>query len=287
MTHDAPVIESCDIGGVDIQYLSYGGDGPALLLLHATGFLPWLWHPVSRRLCGSYRVIAPYFCDHRHAEPEEGGLSWEVLAHDLAALCRALNIDSPFMAGHSMGATVMTLAAAITDLKPRGMVLIEPIYLPRQIYAMSMTVDQHPLASRSIKRRNQWAHHEEARQYLRSKPLFARWDDEALDLYLRHGMVSGDGGGLTLACHPRREASLFMGGGHRDPWPLLPDVDCPVLLVEGQDSENRHFIDLKDAAFRFPRGAYRLVEEAGHLIPMEKPGEVAALINEFFSASCS
>jgi hypothetical protein len=29
-----------------------------------------------------------------------------------------------------------------------------------------------------------------------------------------------------------------MGGQHCDPWPLLETVDCPVLVVEGGESEN-------------------------------------------------
>ncbi len=277
-----PKVCTQNIGDHDIEYLDYGGSGPVLIMLHATGFLPWLWHPVARRLCGDYRVIAPWFCDHREGEPEEGGVSWAVLAEDLCELCRRLELERPFLVGHSMGATVMTIAGAIHGQKARGMVFFEPIYLPEQVYEIDMTVDQHPLASKSIRRRNHWENHDAARDYLRSKKLFAAWDDEVLDLYLEYGMISGDTGGLTLACHPRREASLFMGGGHRNPWPLLEKLVSPVLVVEGETSENRAFIDLKKAASLIPGGEYHLVEGAGHLIPMEKPAESAELISSFF-----
>jgi lipase len=50
-----------DIGDIDISYLLYEGDGPPLIFLHATGFLPWLWHPLARDLSVVYRIIAPYF----------------------------------------------------------------------------------------------------------------------------------------------------------------------------------------------------------------------------------
>ncbi|NLW66226.1 MAG: alpha/beta hydrolase, partial [Bacteriovoracaceae bacterium] len=56
-----PEILTQDIGDVDLSYLLYEGDGPTLILMHATGFLPWLWHPIARELAPSYRVIAPYF----------------------------------------------------------------------------------------------------------------------------------------------------------------------------------------------------------------------------------
>lgn len=275
-----PEIKKQSIGDVAIEYLEYPSDGPTIVMLHATGFLPWLWHPIARALQKDFRVIAPYFCDHRHAEPEEG-LEWMLIADDLYAFCRELGIEKPMLVGHSMGATVMTLAEAMHGPMARKMVLIEPIFLPKDLYRINITVEQHPLAAKSIKRKNFWHNREEAKEYLRSKALFKKWTEEMLDLYIEYGMVEGDAGGLTLACHPRREAALFMGSVKYDPWPLLSKVSCPVLVLEGEESENRMFIDLKKAASMFPRGSYSMISGAGHLIPMEKPEEILQIIKSF------
>ena len=70
-----PEVLSLNIGDVDIQYLHYPSDGPPLVMLHATGLLPWMWHPIAGRLASRYRVIAPYFCDHRAVEPEGAALT--------------------------------------------------------------------------------------------------------------------------------------------------------------------------------------------------------------------
>lgn len=276
-----PEVLSQDIGDAAVQYLHYPGDGPVIIMLHATGFLPWLWHPIARELAGEFRVLAPYFCDHRVAEPEEG-IEWMLLADDLCRFCRGLGVNKPFLVGHSMGATIMTLAEAIHGPVARSMVLIEPIFLPDEVYTMGLTIDQHPLASKSIKRKNHWSGPEEAKEYLRARALFKNWDDEMLDLYVRYGMVPGETGGLNLACHPRREAALFMGSQKRDPWPLLHKVECPVMVMEGEVSDNRQFIDLKKAASLFPVGSYRMINAAGHLVPMEKPAEVTAILHGFF-----
>ncbi len=104
-----------------------------------------------------------------------------------------------------------------------------------------------------------------------------------LDLYLEHGMTRAGNGALTLACQPRREAALFMGGRAQDPWKLLPQISCPVLLVEGEKSENRVVVDLERAASMIPGASLEVITGAGHLVPMEKPGEVLALIREFFA----
>ena len=277
-----PQILTQDIGDVDLSYLSYDGDGPTLILMHATGFLPWLWHPIARELAPSFRIIAPYFCDHRETDPEQGGLSWMTIAEDLAIFCERLDIQDAALVGHSMGATVLMLSHASFGLSARGIIMIEPIFLPEDFYTIKITVDEHPLASKSIRRRNSWQDKAEAIQYLKGRSLFRRWDEEMLELYIRYGMREGDSGGLTLACSPKREASLFMGGMHFDPWPLIPKVKCPALIIEGQESDNRTYIDLKTATSLLPNGTYKLVEGAGHLIPMEKPGEITGIIREFF-----
>lgn len=277
-----PLVKTQHIGDAELTYLLYDGPGPTLILLHATGFLPWLWHPIARVLMPACRVIAPYFCDHRESDPEKGGLDWMILARDFASFCKSLNIDTPYLVGHSMGATVLTIAAAQYKLAPAGMVLIEPIFLPQDFYRARIRVQDHPLAAKSIKRRNHWKDEPEALSYLQSRPLFKKWDAEMLSLYVRYGMKHNEESALELACSPKKEAALFMGGIRYDPWPLLPQVSCPILVLEGEHSENRAFIDLQKAVSLFPNASYRLVHDVGHLIPMEKPGEITGIIREFF-----
>jgi lipase len=222
-----PQVLTQDLGDTDLTYLLYENDGPTLILMHATGFQPWLWHPIARELSKKWRIVAPYFCDHRESDPEKGGLSWMQVAEDLAIFCSRLKIDKPGLVGHSMGATVLALAHAAFGLEATGLVLMEPIFLPQDFYKVSITLDMHPLAAKSIKRRDHWHDKDEALAYLKSRPLFMKWDDEMLSLYLDHGFRPGESGGVILACSPRREASLFMGGVHYDPGPSSRRSSAP------------------------------------------------------------
>jgi lipase len=279
-----PKLLTQDIGDADLSYLLYEGDGPVIVLMHATGFSPWMWHPIARELAPGWRVIAPYFCDHRETDPEKGGLSWLTVSEDLARFCALLELDRPALVGHSMGATIITLAHAKFGLKARGLILIEPIFFPQDFYKVQLKLEQHPIASKSIRRRDHWSNREEARAYLLSKALFKDWDPEMLELYIDHGMKEAEGGGLQLTCSPRREASLFMGSMGYDPWPLLPRVVCPTLILEGEKSQNRGFIDLKMVTSTIPQSTYRMVSHAGHLIPMENPKLTLEIIEEFFGS---
>ncbi|MGD0022805.1 MAG: alpha/beta hydrolase, partial [Smithellaceae bacterium] len=254
-----------------------------ILFAHATGFLPWLWHPVIKQLVPQNQIWVPYICNYRECDPEKGGLSWDIIAKDLSTFCRSLNIKNPLVVGHSMGSTVLTIAAADYGIEPRGMILIEPIFLPEEFYSLKPTVKDHPLASKSIKRTNHWKNEEEAWTYLKSKSLFSDWDEEVLALYLKYGMEKQKAGDLKLTCTPESEAAMFMGGWSKNPWPLLDKLTCPVLIVEGEKSENKNFIDLKKAVSLLRRGKYKSVEGAGHLIPMQKPNEVAQIIKEFLA----
>ncbi len=275
-----PAVKRQTIGDVQIQYLEYESQGPPVVLLHATGFLPWLWHPVARLLADKHRVLAPYFCDHRPMNPEQGGLDWLQLAADLQRFCAALHLEQVSFVGHSMGATVIALAHAMRGLPAEKIVLIEPIFLPSEAYLQPVSVDRHPMAAKALKRRNHWRDRQEAQDDFEAKPFFQSWHEEVLDLYLRFG-IEKNGDGFRLTCSPASEAALFMGGMHHDPWPELSRMTSPTLVMEGEKSDNRAWIDLRRAAGLMPQGRYVMIEGAGHLIPMEKPAETGRVIASF------
>ena len=131
-----------DVGGAELPYLFYAGGPRQMLFVHATGFLPWLWHPIIEHFVPEYSVWAPYICNYRSCDPHEGGLRWNVVAEDLAAFCRAQKIENHLMVGHSMGATVSAMAVGMYGLTPRAMILIEPIFLPEQFYEMTPSVER-------------------------------------------------------------------------------------------------------------------------------------------------
>ncbi|RJQ86148.1 MAG: alpha/beta hydrolase [Desulfobacteraceae bacterium] len=280
-----PKLSRVDIPDAQIHYLAYGDCGPTVVLLHATGFLPWLWHPIAEALAKDHRVIAPCFYNHRPSDLYAGGLPWLRLADDLKQMCIRLGIENPYLVGHSMGATVATLAHAVHGASSACLILIEPIFLPPEAYRTPMRPDQHPLAGKAIKRRNHWPDRAAVRKDFKAKPFFRSWEAEVLGLYIEYGIRAAGASGVELSCSPWQEASLFMGGMHHDPWPELPKVSCPALVVEGGKSENRLWIDLKRAAELIPHGRYAKVEDAGHLVPMEKPAQTARLIRSFIEES--
>lgn len=284
MQMEIPELSGENIGEVELPYLFYEGGPSQIVFVHATGFLPWLWHPVAREFVPRSGVWAPFFCDYRPGDPYRGGLSWDTMARDLAVFCRSVNIESPLMVGHSMGATLSVIAAAKYGLEACGMVLVEPIFLPEAFYSQEPDIKKHPLAFRALNRTDHWENEGEAWAYLKSKALFADWDEEVLRLYLKYGMRENEKGGLRLTCPPLAESALFMGGWGINPWPLLRRVECPVMVAEGEMTENKGLVDIGRVMSFLPRGEHRMVAGAGHLIPMQKPREVVGMIRDVLPA---
>lgn len=272
-----------DLAGARFPYLLFPGDNsyPPAVFLHGTGFIPWLWQPVIAKISPRGSIFAPFICNYRKCDPEKGGLAWMVVAEDFTRFCRAQKINEPLIVGHSMGATVAVMACANFGLQPRGLVLIEPIFLPEWFYNGSTAVEEHPLAAKAVKRKNSWKNKEEAVSYLQSRALFKGWNDAVLNLYIEYGMREQKEGHLALTFPPQDEAAIFMGGRKTNPWPMLPKVNCPALVVEAGNSENKKFVDIKRMVAGLKKGSYKLIAGAGHLAPMQKPDEIAGLIREF------
>ena len=259
------------------------GEAPQILFAHATGFLPWLWHPIIEDIVPPNQTWVPYICNYRECDPEKGGLAGILLPRIYPAFAVRKTLKIIWLSGIRWGLQCSPLPPLLFGMKPRAMILIEPIFLPEEFYSLKVSVKDHPLASKSIKRTNHWKNEEEAWAYLKSKSLFSDWDEEVLALYLKYGMEKQKAGDLKLACTPESEAAMFMGGWSRNPWPLLDKLTCPVLVVEGEKSDNKEFIDLKKAVSLLHHGKYKSVAGAGHLIPMQKPKEVAQIIKEFLA----
>ena len=174
------------------------------------------------------------------------------------------------------------IAHVLYGVKARAMILIEPIFLREELYSVHLSAEDHPLAAKAMKRKNHWKNPSEAMSYLRSKSLFKNWTEEMLELYIKHGMKEKKGGGLELVCSPKSEAALFIGGVQHNIWPLIPEVSCPVLIIEGENTDSKIYVDLKRTIAALPRASHTVVADAGHLIPMEQPSKTAAIIRKFF-----
>ena len=98
------------------------GEGPPVVLLHGLLASSDNWFTVARLLSDSYRIIAPDLRNHGMS-PHSDDFDYTLLAADVRELIGDLNLDKPFIVGHSLGGkAAMELCLAFPDI-PRAIVL--------------------------------------------------------------------------------------------------------------------------------------------------------------------
>ena len=270
--------------GASIHYLDWGGDGPPLVLIHATGFLAALWQPIAEQLSSTFRVVAMDQRGHGDSDKPAGGYTFELFADDLQLLIEELELDRPLAAGHSSGGTTIVIHAMRHPGVVQRSVLIEPI-LPRpDWYAGDIpSRNQSSLAAGARKRRAVWSSREEMYESYRTRPMFEHWRKDVLRTYLEEGVADRDDGQVELKCAPEIEAQFFEAVMKVDAWPRLSEFTMPTLALWGANSHllARGFSDQVDEAI--PNIQTVLVDDSGHLLPQERPDDVARLMGDFLS----
>src|SRR5688500_15214683 len=101
--------------GTTIHYTRTGGDKPALLLLHGVQVNGLTWLRTAQACEADDDVIMPDMRGHGKTGLENG-VSADMLVEDQIALIRELELENPFVVGHSMGADIAGRLAAAYPL---------------------------------------------------------------------------------------------------------------------------------------------------------------------------
>jgi len=245
---------------------------PELLLVHAGGFCKELWQPITRRLDESRPGLVWRSVDVRgHGDSPEGEPphTWDLLAADVVEALR--DTSSMLGVGHSMGAAMVVRAAIARPDLFHSLILIEPIVYPPP-YARR----DYPVAVAAARRRAVFPNRQAAYDRF-ARNSFRTWDPEVLAAYVDHGFESR-AQGWTLKCLPSVEADLYREGGNHDTWEHLSELDVPVTIVVGAESDSHREPYVGTLAAQFVTARVVVVENSGHFVPMEKPQAVADLI---------
>jgi lipase len=275
----SPNLTMHSVRGVELAVWEWPGEGPAILLVHATGFHGRVWDEVARRLPGR-RAIAVDLRGHGRSGKPAGKYPWSEFGNDVAELAERLELRDAIGAGHSMGGHSVVMCAALRPETFRSLLLIDPVIFAPEVYGR--TRDD---ASYIARRRNDWASPEEMIERFRGRPPFASWRPEVLRDYCRYGLLP-EGDRWVLACPPAIEASIYAASNAPEAnlHPLLGAVMAPVTVVRGGIPWNLEKFDLAASptdpalASRFPNGRDVLLEGRSHYIPMESPELVAEML---------
>jgi len=256
------------------------GSSDALLLLgHATGFCKEIWRPVVAELRKQGIDAAALAWDargHGSSVPLDSPVTWWTFGRDLLDLIDELSPTAPVVGvGHSMGGAATVMAELIRPGLLAGMVLIEPVIIPRYLRSSR----EHPLATMAAKRRPTFPSREAAASSYRSKPLFSRWHEDAFSGYLEGGLVP-HADGVVLACLPEAESAVFAASTETGLFERLDELTPPIrLLISDYPGELEAVMNALEG--RLPNAETSFLLGQSHMVVMERPDLVAAEIADF------
>jgi pimeloyl-ACP methyl ester carboxylesterase len=275
-----PVRKSMNMADGAVSYLEWQVNAPRLHFAHANGFNAETYRTLVHPLAERFHIFASDARGHGFTTlPTMPGLAkgWRIFRDDLSKLLERLGAPM-ILAGHSMGATASVMTAAMHPSLVRGLILVEPVFVPawqwrvahfmRRVGLKNKVPD---LATRAEKRRAIFDSFETAESAYRGRGAFKSWPHEIVQDYLKGGLLPANGQ-MRLACVPAWEAECFRETPLNIPR-LGRFIKCPVTIIHGEGGTCR---DEEAAIFARAHGKTRVVKIAGasHFLPMEHPGIV-------------
>lgn len=223
------------------------GHGPPVLLVHGgTGTAAHDWADVAPRLRERRRVITVDLRAHGASANGAGELAMRRFAGDLIHVLRRLGISRCDMVGFSMGAnTVLALLTRHPRLASRAVLIGgSATGSPDRIRALAAT-EEWP---RGLQR--------------------LRHDVDPSPDYWR-----------------RLRAALLQDWADNTEVPTdrLARVDCPVLVVSGEQDPMQHPDVSRHLATSLPDARLELLPRAGHAAHLDRPGRFHELLEDFLS----
>lgn len=274
-----------------IPFTDFGGAGIPLYFLHANGYPPACYRPLFEHLQPHFHVIGMHLRPLWPQAKPNDLLDWHPLSDDLLRFLADREADPALVVGHSLGGIVALRAALREPRRFRGLVLIEPVLFPPYFIllwnlarAAGLGWRMHPKINGALNRRREFDDLEQVFRGYRRRDVFRYLSDEGLRAYIEGMTRPRPRGGYELAYPPEWEAQIYFTGIWRDfdLWRGLKRLRVPALILRGAESDTFWAGTAARVRRVNPQVRLEAIEDAGHLVPLERPQEAAALILKFF-----
>ncbi|WP_246204523.1 alpha/beta fold hydrolase [Streptomyces tailanensis] len=246
---------------------SVTGTGPDVVLLHGVGLDHTMWRRLLPELTTGHRVITVDLRGHGASPPAYAGTSLADLAADVVEVLDHLGASRVHLVGFSLGALVAGYLAAHHPARVATLSLV------------SSVAQRTPQEREAVERRLEAARSDPA---VTADGAVERWfspewrqRDPDLATEIR-GMLLANDHPSYLACY------TVFATGDEEVAPLLGRITAPALAITGGDDPGSTPAMSHRLASAVPGARVRIVAGARHLLPLERPRELAAALTEHF-----
>ncbi|MFI9486136.1 alpha/beta fold hydrolase [Promicromonospora sp. NPDC052451] len=264
--------------GVDLN-VAIAGSGPAVLLLHGFPHTWAVWSPVIPRLAAARTVIAPDLRGLGDSQRTAGGYDAATTVADAVAVLDALDVATADVVGIDLGASTATLLALTAPARVRRLVAMEGL------------VGTLPGAEDFLRDGAPWWFGFHSVPGL-AEHVLAGNEAPYLDFFLRAGTR---GHGVDAAFRAEVHRTYAGTGSLRSAFEYyraLPAsaaqiadaaagrLTMPVMTVGAAPVGDATFRQLSRLADDI---VGHVVPDCGHIIPQDRPRELAALLEAFLA----
>lgn len=275
-----PAVTASD--GAQLAVHDFGGSGPPLLFVHATGFHGRVWRAVAAGLSSRHRCVAVDLRGHGDSGPDPSrSYHWSGFARDVLAVVDGLGLEDPVGIGHSCGGAALLLAEEARPGTFRSLTLYEPIVRP--VDEPEGPSPDNALAAGARRRREEFPDLAAAFENYAGKPPLNVVDRGVLWDYVQGGFTEA-AGGVRLKCHRDTEATVFSQSSTHDAFAHLDRVGCPVDLLCGEHTDTFGVDVMEALATRLPTARVRVAAGRGHFGPLEDPAWFADTVGELIAS---
>jgi pimeloyl-ACP methyl ester carboxylesterase len=234
--------------------------GRRILFVHGAGSNGHTWHRQLDAFGGKHSPIALDLPGHGRSAGVEGLSTVQDYADFIAAFLDALKIKAAVILGHSMG------GAIAMDLAIRHPARVEALILSCTAAKFNLTADRiEGLRAITMGR---------ASQAFNTDGYSPKTVKENFDV-VREGWME------QIKTDPRVRYTDIVACSKVDLRDAIAKIDKPALVIAGADDQGTTPADADFMAGKI-RGAMRkIIADAGHYIPRERPAEYNAAIENF------
>jgi pimeloyl-ACP methyl ester carboxylesterase len=244
------------------------GSGTPLLLLHGVGLSAAMWGPVMPALAASHRVIAPDMLGHGASPLPGADVRLADYARQAVALLDELGIASAGVAGFSMGALVTQRLAIDFPARVSRVAFVSGVC--ERSTEESLAVIRRALAvavsgvAPSV------------------EPALARWFSPAFRAehpewieWVRATMLANDPTGYLRSYATFATGDAELAGE-------LPAIKAPTLVVTGAQDGGSTAAMAQRMQQRIRGARLEIIAAGRHLLPIEMPQQLLAILRPFF-----
>ena len=239
---------------IEYEWVGAAGAAPVMVFLHEGLGSVAMWRDFPARLCeaSGLRGLVYSRTGYGKSTPRPQGEHWlpdfmHRQARDvLPALLRELDVERPWLFGHSDGGSIALLHAAAFPQALRGAIVLAPHILVEDVSVTSIQKAREVYLATDLKQKL-GRYHDDA------DSAFWGWNDVWLSPAFRDWSIEEE----------------------------IRAIRCPVLAIQGLDDEYGTLEQIRGIARRVPQARLLELPQCGHSPHKDQPEKVIAAVREF------